>query len=385
MLSIESARATVLSSLGIHQELKTIDEALERLHLFQIDSVNVFARAHLVPAFSRVGQYSLQEFEAKAFGAGQAPEYREYWAHCAAVINARDWGLFEFRRNEYRASERIKPLLSPKHKLASWIRGELESKGPMTIAEFEHDANRRTGNWWGWSEVKLILERLYFAGEVVSSGRRNFSRLYALPEHIDLPSLGISESEQKTELLRRSARSLGVATEAELADYFRFTKTEAKPFFKALLASGELVQLEVEGSTEPNYALAETLQLSHELKFDRPLRLFNPFDPLTWHRDRTRRLFGFDYMIEIYTPEPKRKYGYYTLPILYRDRLVGRADLKHDRQAGALVVKSLWKEDFVDRKLEREMAEPLIAELELAKSWIGAEKLIPPSRGNWSL
>jgi uncharacterized protein YcaQ len=231
----------------------------------------------------------------------------------------------------------------------------------------------------------LILERLFFAGEMVSAGRKNFSRLYALPEQVEMPQLGLNEPEQKLELLRRSAQSLGIATEGELADYFRFTKTEAKASFNSLLQSGELVEVAVEGWQEPNYALVKTLETQVSLDYSRPLRLFNPFDPLTWHRDRTRRLFDFDYLIEIYTPEPKRKYGYYTLPILYRDQLVGRADLKHDRKTGELRVLSLWKELWVSKALEKEMAPHLQAEFELAKKFVGAEKLIPPSRGNWSL
>jgi uncharacterized protein YcaQ len=384
-LSKEQARALALQSLGIHTPVATIQEALKTLHLFQIDSVNVFTRAHLMPAFSRVGAYSLDEFEAIAFGAGSTPALREYWAHCAALIAPKDWGLFDFRRNEYRQRDRVKELLSPKHQLTNWIKGELKQNGPMTIAEFEHDSNKRTGNWWGWSEVKLILERLFFAGEMVSAGRRNFSRLYALPEQVEMPTLVLTEAEQKLELLKRSALALGVATEGELADYFRFTKTEAKASFKTLLQSGELVEVSVEGSQEPNYALTSNLKGAIELDYSRPLRLFNPFDPLTWHRDRTRRLFDFDYMIEIYTPEPKRKYGYYTLPILYKDRLVGRTDLKHDRKSGELRVLSLWKEDWVNKALEKEMAPHLEAEFDLARTFIGAEKLIPPSRGNWPL
>ncbi len=385
MLDITSARAIALYSLGIHRPVNTIQDALKILHLFQIDSVNVFTRAHLMPAFSRVGVYSLEEFERFAFGAGSAPELREYWAHCAALIKPQDWDLFEFRRNEYRNRDRVQEVLSPKHKLAGWVRAELKNNGPMTIAQFEHDANKRTGNWWGWSEVKTILERLHFAGEVVSAGRSNFSRLYALPEQVGLPRLGISETEQKLELIRRSAKALGIATEGELADYFRFYKTEARPYIKQLLQKGELVEVRVGGWSEVGYALPETLEIPIELDYSRPLRLFNPFDPLTWHRDRTRRIFDFDYMIEIYTPEPKRKYGYYTLPILYKDRLVGRVDLKHDRKSGELRVLSLWKELWVSKQLEKEMAPHLQAELELAMNWVGAEKLIPPSRGNWPL
>jgi uncharacterized protein len=184
-IKADRAKALALHSLGIHRPHADLDDVLGTLHLFQIDSVNVFARAHLMPAFSRLGDYSLEEFETKAFGAGSSPEYREYWAHCAALIAPDDWGLFEFRRAEYRSKEKIRQL-GPGHQLADWIRSELQSNGPMTVSEFEHDSNKRKGSWWGWSEVKVILERLYFAGELVSAGRNNFSRLYALPDQLEL-------------------------------------------------------------------------------------------------------------------------------------------------------------------------------------------------------
>lgn len=379
-----TTKALVLDSLGIHKPITRITEALDTLHLFQVDSVNVFQRAHLMPAFSRIGNYSLDEFERLAFGAGQTPELREYWAHCAALIPAKDWGLFDFRRQEYRSMERVKQTLSKSNKTANWVLGELAQNGPMTISQFEHDSNKRQGSWWGWSEVKTILERMYFAGVVVSGGRTNFSRLYALPEQVGVQELNLSIEDQKLELIRRSAKALGVATEGELADYFRFYKTEARPSIKKLVQDGELVEVSLEGWEEKGYALPARPEASPYLDYSRPLRIFNPFDPLTWNRQRASRIFGFDYQIEIYTPEPKRKYGYYTLPILYRDDLVGRVDLKHERKRGELIVQSLWVEPWVSKKLIAEMRPHLIAELNLIKSWIAAEKLIPPQKGNWA-
>lgn len=386
MQSIDRAatKALVLDSLGIHRPLTQITEALETLHLFQVDSVNVFQRAHLMPAFSRIGAYSLQEFERLAFGAGGVPEFREYWAHCAALIPAKDWGLFGFRRQEYLGMEKVKQTLSKSNKTAGWVLDELRSNGPMTISQFEHDANKRQGSWWGWSEVKTILERMYFAGIVVSGGRTNFSRRYALPEQVGVEESNLTIEEQKLELIRRSAKALGVASEGELADYFRFYKTEARPSIKKLVQDGELLEVDVQGWEERGYALPGRLSATPQLDFSRPLRIFNPFDPLTWNRQRASRIFGFDYQIEIYTPEPKRKYGYYTLPMLYRDELVGRVDLKHERKRSELVVQSLWAEPWVSKKQLSEMRPHLLVELELVRNWISAEKLIPPQKGNWA-
>lgn len=383
-LSKEQTKALVLDALGIHRPIESIDQALETLNLFQVDSVNVFQRAHLMPAFSRIGHYSEAEFEKLAFGAGQVPSYREYWAHCAALIPAADWGLFEFRRQDFLQQAQATGSLDPSNPTTKWILSELKNNGPMNISQFEHDANKRLGGWWGWSEVKTILERLYIAGLVVSGGRSNFTRLYALPEQVGVSDSSLSPEQQKLELIRRSAKALGVATESELADYFRFFKSKARPLIKRLVTEGELIEVQPEGWAEVGYVSPVTLQGNPILNLYRPLRIFNPFDPLTWHRQRTAQIFGFDYQIEIYTPEAKRKFGYYTLPILFRDDLVGRVDLKHDRKRKELLVQSLWAETWVSKELLAEMHGPLMSELELTKNWIGAERLIPPQKGNWA-
>ena len=383
-LSREQTKALVLDSLGIHQPPTTIEQTLNQLNLFQVDSVNVFQRAHLMPAFSRIGSYSLKEFEKLAFGAGQTPVFREYWAHCAALIPASDWGLYDFRRSEYRALAKVREALNPQNQMAQWILGEIRDNGPMTISQFEHDSNKRQGSWWGWSEVKTILERLYFAGAVVSGGRKNFARLYALPEQVGVIETELSTDEQKRELIKRAAGVLGVATEAELADYFRFYKTEARPLIRQLLVSGELVEVGPDGWPSQGYALPARLARGPALDYSRSLRIFNPFDPLIWNRQRTSQIFGFDYQIEIYTPEVRRRYGYYTLPILYKNDLVGRIDLKHERKRHELIIQSLWAETWVNQNLFAEMRGPLLAELELVQHWIGAEKLIPRQKGNWA-
>jgi uncharacterized protein YcaQ len=381
-ISNQQARNLVLSAQGFQADFTSLEQVLATTQVFQLDSVNVFERAHLLPAFSRMGAYSLAEFEQWAFA---QPEIAEEWAHCAALVTKADWALFDFRRQESLSRQSVQTMLKDQAKLIAWVRSELRANGPMTVSAFEHDQNQRKGGWWGWSEVKLLLERLYDCGELVSAGRTKFSRLYALPEQVELPKPTLSPQQQKLSLIRKSIAAIGVGTAEDIADYFRFRTTETKPLLKQLIEAGEVVEVSVTDWEKPGYALAS---LDVELPFEigeRKVRLLSPFDPVTWRRERALRLYDFDYRIEIYTPEAKRKYGYYTLPILYKDRLVGRVDLKNDRKAKALNVLSLWSEPWLTKAELKAITPELVKELKLAANWVGAETLNPPSKGNWAL
>ena len=381
-ISNQQARGLALSAQGFQKKFSSLEEVLETTHVFQLDSVNVFERAHLLPAFSRMGAYPLAEFEKWAFG---EPQIAEEWAHCAGLVSKTDWALFEFRRQESLARQSVQTMLKEQAKTISWIESELASNGPMTVSQFEHDQNKRRGNWWGWSEVKLLLERLYDAGLLVSAGRAKFSRLYALPEQVQLPKPTLSIEAQKLALISKSVATIGVGTAEDIADYFRFRTTDVKPMLKQLVEIGQVVEVQVQGWEKPGFAPA-SLDLDQSFEIgERQVRLLSPFDPVTWRRDRALRLYDFDYRIEIYTPEAKRKYGYYTLPILYKDRLVGRVDLKNDRKAKSLNVLSLWHEPWVSKAELKAITPELVKELKLAADWVGAETLNPPSKGNWAL
>ncbi len=381
-ISNEQARKLALNAQGFQGQFSSLADVLATTQVFQLDSVNVFERAHLLPAFSRMGAYPLAEFENWAFA---QPEVTEYWAHCAALITKEDWTLFDFKRSRTLAREDFQKLLKSQAKLIDWVKAELRQNGPMTVSQFEHDQNKRKGSWWGWSEVKLLLEQLHDCGLLVSAGRSKFSRRYALPEQVELPTPALSPDEQKLALIRKSIKALGVGTLEDITDYFRFRGYETKPLVAQLIEAGEVIEVAVSGWEKTGYALAaENLEQGLEIG-ERQVRLLSPFDPVTWHRDRALRLYDFDYKIEIYTPEAKRKYGYYTLPILYKDRLVGRVDLKNDRKAKTLNVLSLWSEPWLTKAELKAITPELVKELKLAANWVGAEKLNPPSKGNWAL
>jgi len=381
-ISNQQARGLALSAQGFQKKFSSPEAVLGTTHVFQLDSVSVFERAHLLPAFSRMGAYPLADFEQWAFA---EPQIAEEWAHCAGLVSKADWALFEFRRQESLARQSVQTMLKEQAKTISWIRSELASNGPMTVSQFEHDQNKRRGNWWGWSEVKLLLERLYDAGLLVSAGRTKFSRRYALPEQVELPKPTLNKEAQKLALISKSVAAVGVGTAEDIADYFRFRTTGVKPMLRQLVETGQVVEVEVQGWEKPGFAPA-SLDLDQSFEIgERQVRLLSPFDPVTWRRDRALRLYDFDYRIEIYTPEAKRKYGYYTLPILYKDRLVGRVDLKNDRRAKSLNVLSLWHEPWVSKADPKAITPELVKELKLAATWVGAETLNPPSKGNWAL
>jgi hypothetical protein len=247
----------------------------------------------------------------------------------------------------------------------------------------EHDANVRKGNWWGWSDVKLGLEYLFGWGEVVSGGRMRFERVYALAEHV-LPDAvresDVPREDAVRELVRRSAVALGIGTQSDIADYFRLGSADTLAAIGDLVDSGDLVPVQVpgwerNGKPQPVW-LARDARLPRRMEH---VALLSPFDPVVWRRERALRMFGFHYRIEIYTPAPKRVYGYYTLPLLIDEALVGRIDLKSDRQAGVLLVQSAWREAGASVDLDR-----VTALLREAAAWQGLERVEVVGRGDLS-
>jgi uncharacterized protein len=263
--------------------------------------------------------------------------------------------------------------------MLDWLRAELASTGPITAGRIEHDANKSRGAWWGWSDVKLGLEYLFLWGEVVSAGRRNFERSYALTEQVlpaELIEAEVSEHDAQKELLRLGARAHGIGTLGDLADYYRLKKTPAKLLAQELVDEGELLRVTVPGWNAPAL-LHKDARIPRRIE---ATALLSPFDPIVWERDRALRMFDFHYRIEIYTPEPQRVFGYYTLPLLIDDNVVGRIDLKSDRQARTLRVQSAWLEADAPADVEQRVV-PLLHEI---RAWQGLDEVAVADRGDFA-
>jgi uncharacterized protein YcaQ len=358
--------------------LAQVTAMVRRLGLLQLDSVNVFSRAHYMPLYSRLGPYDTELLDRIAGHTNGPARPRppltrrlvEYWAHEASLIPLEHHPLLRWRMasageawGSMQRMEREQPELVADTLALVRDRGPVRSRDtgvPRKEAE--------PGQMWNWHDGKVALEYLFFIGRIGAARRINFERHYDLIERILPAELAAaptaSREDAERELIRISARALGVAAEPDLGDYFRLRRASSKARVAELVATGELTCVEVAGWDTPGY-------LWHEARRPRSVdarALLSPFDSLVFFRPRTERLFHFRYRIEIYVPEPKRVYGYYVLPFLLDEALVARVDLKSDRQRGVLQVQGAFGEDGIDpAHVTRELA----AELSLCAGWLG--------------
>jgi uncharacterized protein YcaQ len=394
-LSAGAARRVALSAQGFGRPVtgragtRQLNGLFQRLGLLQIDSVNVFERSHYLPAFARLGAYDRALLDRLTFTAGSPSSdagYTEVWAHEAAFVPVRDWSLFRFRHRRFHEkylAGRDSWGLNAGASTIEWLRAELATKGPLAASEIEHDANVRQGPWWGWSEVKQGLEVMFRAGELATAGRTRFERRYALAEQV-LPASVLDHSPDAPdairELVRRSVTALGVGTLSDIADYYRLYTAETKTALRELVEAGEVERVHVHGWERGGRPLAAYVPVGVRVpRSVSATAVLSPFDPVVWERDRLLRMFGMHYRIEIYTPAPKRVFGYYVLPVLVDDEIVGRVDLKSDRQAGVLRVQSAWVEEGRSAGAVAERLAPLLWS---TAEWQGLDEVAVAGRGD---
>jgi uncharacterized protein len=347
-LSLGQARAVALRAQGFgDRSLRRPVDVLDRLGVIQLDSVNVLARTHDIVPFSRIGPYPLAQMYQAIYAQRRG---FEYWGHEASWLPIDLYRHFQFRRECFRVHEGWRGSFRPTFEsLYDHIRERIRVEGPLGSVAFEDERPER-GTWWDWKPAKRALEDLFACGELTSAGRTaGFARLYELPERYLPPGLdgsGGDGAESMRALLRRAIGALGVATALDAADYYRLNHARLngrqwRPALSELVASGEVVAVAVEGWRETAYALPSALEGPLRRPRHQPTFL-SPFDNLVWFRPRDERLFDFQYRIEIYTPAPKRQFGYYVLPLLAAGRLVGRADLKMERKERRLRCHALY-------------------------------------------
>ena len=317
---------------------------LGRLRLHQIDSVNVLARAHYLPAFSRLGRYDRALLDRLAWGRRSERRLFEYWAHEASLLPVESHPLFRWRMDAADRGEagwgRVRTFATGRREEAMTLLERVRQEGPLAASDFE---SSRTG-WWEWSEPKAMLEWLFWAGHLTTATRRrSFERVYDLPERVLPPAvLAMPTPDPKDAhrtLVAQAAEALGIATAGELRDYFRLSPAQAAGAIADLVEGGVLLPAAV-----PGWPAAYLHRDARIPRWVRTQALLAPFDPLIWERGRTERLFGFRYRIEIYTPAAQRQHGYYVLPFLLNEQLVARVDLKADREKSRLRVQAVHPE-----------------------------------------
>lgn len=387
-ISLKTARRIALAAQGfgraqpVKPTRKHVRDIARRLGVIQIDSVNVVTRTHYLPAFSRLGDYPREALEAEVWG--PKPSLFEYWGHEASMMPLELQPLLRWRMERARDGAMWTGLARFGRERRDYIDAvlaEIERRGPVTGGDFAPKSDggaRRQPGWWSWSDGKHALEWLFWAGMITTKTRRGFERVYDLTERalpaaiVDLPTP--HEADAQRELVRIAARAQGVATAADLRDWFRLPLADSRARVHELVEAGELTPVQVRGWRHTAY-------LAPDARAPRKVvgaTLLSPFDNLVWTRDRTERLFDVRIRLEIYTPAEKRTHGYYVLPFLEDEAITARVDLKSDRAAGVLLVQAAWREPAATP----ETPERLAGTLERMARWLGLERVHIVGKGD---
>lgn len=382
VISVAEARRIALAAQGFaaprpkgkitRQHLLKV---LDQIGLIQIDAVNVLVRSQELPLFARLGPHP-RSLIADATAAG---DLFEYWVHEASHVPTAQHHLHRWRMERQHKWGEVARLAERRPGYLDEVLQRVTAAGRVASGEFNSRVGPK-GTWWDWDDAKIALEHLFWSGKVTAIRRPNdFARLYSLtettiPAHV-LARETPPERQARKELLVLAAAHHGLGTLGDLTDYHRQKIPICKPLIAELVAEGRLREVQVFGWKQVAYLHPQAL---------RPKRvnaraLLSPFDSLIWNRDRTERLFGFHYRIEIYVPKPKRIYGYYVLPFLLGDELVGRFDLKSDRQNSTLLVQGAYAEPGVPADV---IVPEVAAELRLMAAWLGLSSIQVQPRGD---
>ena len=387
-LSAYQARSIALAAQGLQQSGKLVSKELniyalrrtfQDIGVLQIDAVSVVARSHLLVLRSRLGSSQERLLEVLNRSAYKRRDLTEYWCHEASYLPVQDWPLFKWRMQEAQSGKVWKGIwdfVTNNRKFVEAVHEKIRDLGPSSAGQL--GSQKKKGSWWSWSDTKIALEWLFWVGAVAVSHRENFTRFYDLSERVlpaEILGSALPANQAQRELILKASRHLGVATAEDLVDYHRLPKVEGKKRVGELAEDKLLLEVVVEGWDRPGYLHPKT---SFEKTTSRSV-LLSPFDPLVWFRPRARRLFDFDYRLEIYIPAEKRIHGYYVLPFLDRNKLRARVDVKANSEKNILEVRGAYGEG---RTVDQETAESLAHELQALASWRNLDGLKIGKRGN---
>ena len=378
-LTIVEARSLALAAQGFDKprtksksSTSDVVALFTKLGVVQIDSVNVLVRSQELPLFSRLGNHDRNAISK----ATESRKIFEYWGHEAAHLPVELQPLFRWKMNAARSGKLkhwgLTSFYAENKAFVKRILKHVEVNGSTSARELSTRTQKRGADkktWWDWDEAKTAFEYLFLTGQLMSCGRgSDFARVYDTPERV-LPKNVLNaptptEHDARKQLLVRSAIAQGVATASDLADYYRQKPAAVKQLITELLEEGELRAVSVDGWAEKAF-IHRNAKLPKQLH---ATALLSPFDSLVWCRPRNERLFDFHYRIEIYTPKEKRKFGYYVLPFMLDGQMVGRVDLKADRENSKLLVHSVHTEKGIKRS---NISDALNNELQAMASWLG--------------
>ena len=382
-LSLPAARALLLAAQGLERRparaatKAQVLATIQRMSVLQIDTIHVVARSPYLVLWSRLGAYEprwLEELLAEG-------TLFEYWAHAACFLPIEDFALYRRRMLERSTDQGHSRRWVAQHGDAvQRVLAHVREHGRVRSADFER-SDGQAGGWWSWKVEKHALEHLFNLGELMIAERQKFQRIYALREQV-LPEWDDARVPSAAEVQRqfdlRTVRALGVARAHWVADYFRTPKRGVVDRLNVLVDAGELLRVEVDAWEDAAYIHPDNLKLARTAARGalqpQLVTLLSPFDPIVWDRQRARELFNFDYVIECYTPAPKRRFGYFTLPILRHAALIGRLDAKAHRQDGLFEVKAIYLERGV--KVDDELIADLIETLIDCAAWHATPQVI---------
>jgi uncharacterized protein len=370
-VSLAEIRYRVVAAQGYATRARTgtsaeVLQTIQRLGCVQLDSISTVERSHRIALGARIGAYP-ESAVAKLMRAGRI---FEYWAHEACLVPIEDFRMHRWRMERFAETHPWRGnVFEREPELTQQVLQEIAERGPLASRDFD---GKGSGGMWNWKPAKVVLEALHSAGRIVIAGRDGFQRLYDLPERVLPPEALNGTTPSKDEFVRwatlRGVRARGALTEAAVAEMWRLRGGAAgvKSHADALIEAGQIERLDVADGKAPVLVPAE--EPAGRVP---PAVLLSPFDNLLWDRSYLERIFGFRHVIEVYKREHERVYGYYVLPLLRKDRIVGRADLKHDRAERTLRVKGFHPEPGVRGSLD----DSLDAALARLARVLGAEQV----------